>query len=158
MTIAVGEQFPTSIKVYENNPGGAVDLGPIFKGRKVIVFGVPGAFTPGCSNTHLPSYLRDYDKLKGKGVDEILCLSVNDAFVMAAWGVDRKAEGKIRFLADPDASLTKALGLDVDAKPLGGTRLKRFSAVVNDGKVTQLNVEPDSFGTTCSLAEKLELD
>jgi len=156
--LKVGDAFPTSVtSVTENNPGQQVDLAKELGKGKVIVFGVPGAFTPGCSNTHLPSFLKDYEKIKSKGVEQIVCLSVNDAFVMHAWEENTKASGKIRFFADASGELAKATGLDVDAKPLGGVRFKRFSAVLQDGKIEQLNVEPDSFGTTCSLAPHLKL-
>jgi len=155
--LKVGDQFPTNVtSITEGNPGQKVDLAKELKG-KVIVFGVPGAFTPGCSNTHLPSFLKDYEKIKGKGVNQIICFSVNDAFVMHAWEENTKATGKIRFFADASGELAKATGLDFEAAPLGGTRFKRFSAVLQDGKVEQINVEPDSTGLTCSLAPHLKL-
>jgi len=155
--VAVGDSFPTSVKLTEHNPKNEVDLATVFKGKKVIILGVPGAFTPTCQGVHLPSFIKDYDHIKSKGVSEILCVSVNDAFVMDAWGKATNASDKIRFLADADGSLAKAAGLAFDAKPLGGTRFKRFSAVVEDGKITQLNVEPDNTGATCSLAPALKL-
>jgi len=156
--LKVGDQFPTNVtSVTEDNPGQHVDLAKELSTGKVVVFGVPGAFTPTCSNEHLPSFLRDYEKIKTKGVDKVFCVSVNDAFVMHAWQEASKATGKIRFLADAQGELAKATGLDVDAKPLGGVRFKRFSAVLVDGKVEQLNVEPDAFGATCSLAPSLKL-
>ena len=120
------------------------------------MFGVPGAFTPGCSKTHLPGYVADAAKYKSKGVDEILCVSVNDPFVMAAWGEAQGAAGKVRMLADTNAELAKALGLDVELGVLGGTRCKRFSALVDHGVIKALNVEPESgTGLTCSLSGAL---
>lgn len=106
--------------------------------------------------THLPGYVAMADKLKCEHeADEIFCVSVNDPFVMAAWGKDQCAEGRVRLLADPSAKFVKALGLDIDLPPLGGTRSKRFSMVIDDGVVTELNVEPDGTGLSCSLAENL---
>lgn len=135
---------------------GAVKTDDLFKGKKVVVLGVPGAFTPGCSATHLPGYVKSADKFKAKGVHEIVCVSVNDPFVMAAWGKDQKAEGKVRCLADTNAELAKALGVAVELGVLGGTRCKRFSALVEDGTITALNVEPEAgTGLTCSLADPL---
>jgi 2-Cys peroxiredoxin 5 len=132
-----------------------VDPAEEFGSGKVIIFAVPGAFTPGCSNTHLPGYVNDFDAIKAKGVDQIACVAVNDAFVMNAWGEAHGANGKIRMLADPLAEFTKALGLDVDAAALGGVRSKRYAMVLEDGKVTQLEVEPGGFGLTCSLSESI---
>jgi 2-Cys peroxiredoxin 5 len=129
----------------------------LFKGKKVVIFGVPGAFTPGCSKTHLPGYIKDAERIKGKGVSEIVCVSVNDPFVMAAWGEAHGAAGKVRMLADTNAEFAKAAGLDLNLAVLGGVRCKRFSAVVNNGVVEALNVEPADAptGMTCSLAEKM---
>ena len=152
MSIQIGDAIP-SATLHEGNPGTKVDSAEVFGSGKVLVFGVPGAFTPGCSNTHLPGYINDIDKIKGKGVDQVVCVSVNDAFVMNAWGEAQGAEGKVRMLADPQAELAKALGLDVEAAALGGTRSKRFAMLVENGTVTQLEVEPDGFGLSCSLAE-----
>ncbi len=118
------------------------------------MFGVPGAFTPGCSNTHLPGYVANAEALKAAGANEIVCLSVNDPFVMAAWGKAQNADNKVRMIADTNATLTKALGLDLDlTAPLGSIRCKRFSALVVDGVIKSLNVEPDGTGLTCSLAD-----
>lgn len=103
--------------------------------------------------THLPGYVADFDKLKAKGVDEVVCISVNDPFVMAAWGKDQNASGKVRMLADTAGAFTKALDLEIDLSAVLGTvRCKRFSMVVEDGVVKVLNVEPDGTGLTCSLA------
>ena len=107
-----------------------------------VGFAVPGAFTPTCSAKHLPSYIQNYAKLKAKGVDEVWCVAVNDAFVMAAWGRDQKAAGKVRMLADGSAEYTKKLGLELDLVARGmGVRAQRFSMLVEDGVVKQLNVE-----------------
>ena len=152
MSISVGQSLP-SATLHDKHPGDTVDTGTAFNSGKVVIFGVPGAFTPGCSKTHLPGYVAKRDELAAKGIDTVACVSVNDAFVMQAWGNSAGAEGKVRMLADPNAEFTKALGLDVDAEALGGTRSKRYAMLVEDGKVTQLQVEPDGFGLSCSLAD-----
>ncbi|MCB9526144.1 MAG: peroxiredoxin [Myxococcales bacterium] len=154
MTIKVGDKIP-SATLHESNPGDHVDIAALAAGKTVVLFAVPGAYTPGCSKTHLPGYIQDADAIKAKGVDEIVCLAVNDAFVMQAWGAEQGATGKVRMLADPAAAFTKALGLDVNAAALGGTRSKRYSMIIKDGEVTALNVEPDGFGLTCSLSKPL---
>jgi len=152
---AVGDKVP-SVTLFENNPGNKVSLEEVCAGKKVVIFGVPGAFTPGCSKTHLPGFVSAADDIKSKGVDEIVCVSVNDPFVMEAWGQAHNATGKVRMLADTTAELTKALGLDLDLTAvLGGVRSKRFSMIVDDGKISKLNVEPDGTGLSCSTAEKL---
>ncbi len=110
------------------------------KGKRVVVFGLPGAYTPTCSAKHVPGYLAHLDALKAKGVDEVWCVSVNDGFVMAAWANDEKALGKIRFLGDGSAELAKKLGLDVEI-PGMGVRMKRFSMLVDQGVVKTVNVE-----------------
>ena len=150
MTIKVGDRLPEGT-LYEfiEVEGNGCSVGPnafkvqdMAKGKKVAIFGLPGAFTPTCSAKHVPSYLTNFDKLKAKGVDEVWCLAVNDAFVMHAWALDQKAQGKIRFLADGSADYTKKLGLELDLNARGmGTRMQRFSMLVDDGVVKQLNVE-----------------
>jgi peroxiredoxin len=110
------------------------------KGKTIVVFGLPGAYTPTCSSKHVPGYLEHRDALLAKGVDEIWCVAVNDGYVMAAWGRDQKAIGKIRMLGDGSAELAKKLGLDVEI-PGMGVRVKRFSLLAVDGVVKQLNVE-----------------
>jgi peroxiredoxin len=150
MTIKVGDRLPEGT-LYEfiEVEGNGCSVGPnafkvqdMVKGKKVAIFGLPGAFTPTCSAKHVPSYLTNLDKLKAKGVDEVWCLAVNDAFVMHAWALDQKAQGKIRFLADGSADYTKKLGLELDLNARGmGTRMQRFSMLVDDGVVKQLNVE-----------------
>jgi len=151
MTIAVGDSLP-SASLHENTPATKHDSAALFASGKHVIFAVPGAFTPGCSKTHLPGYVADFDQIAAKGVDSINCIAVNDVFVMAAWGVAHNADGKVRMLADPGGDFTKAVGLDVNAAVLGGLRSKRYSMIVEDGKVTHLNVEPDGFGLSCSLS------
>ena len=151
MAIKVGDRLPEG-KLMESTefdsgtqcamPPREVNVGDAVRGKKIAIFGLPGAYTPTCSAKHVPSYLSNLDKLKAKGVDEVWCLAVNDAFVMHAWAVDQKAQGKIRFLADGSAELTKKLGLELDLNARGmGTRMQRFSMLVDDGVVKQLNVE-----------------
>lgn len=156
MGLKVGDKLP-SVELYENNPTNKVNLEKLLSNKKAVVFAVPGAFTPGCSKTHLPGYVEKADELKKKGIDEIICVSVNDPFVMDAWGKEHKATGKVRMLADPDASFTKALELETNLPPLGGTRSKRYSMIIENGVVKSLNVEPDGTGLSCSLADKLPL-
>ena len=151
MTIQVGDQLP-SLPLQEGTPKNKHDARGLFKGKTGILVAVPGAFTPGCSVTHLPSYVNNIDQLREQGYDLVACVAVNDVFVMKAWGKAQGADGKVIMLADPDASFTKALGLEVNAGSLGGIRSKRYSMVIKDGVVTQLNIEPDSFGISCSLA------
>ena len=154
MTIQIGDRLPEGI-LQEGTPSNKHQVSELFAGKKAIIFAVPGAFTPGCSNTHLPSYLEKADDFLSQGYDFIACLAVNDAFVMGAWGQDRQVGDKITMLADPLAEFTKALGLEVHSGNLG-TRSKRYSMVVEDGVITQLNLEPDSFGLTCSLASEID--
>ena len=119
-----------------------VSVAEAAKGRKIAIFGLPGAYTPTCSAKHVPSYLSNRDQLLAKGVNEIWCVAVNDAFVMAHWGRDQKALGKIRFLGDGSAAWTKALGLELDLGARGmGMRMQRFSMLVDNGVVKQINVE-----------------
>lgn len=154
MSVQVGDSVPSG-ELHEGNPGSRVNPAELFGKGKAVIFGVPGAFTPGCSRTHLPGYVADREKFAAKGFDTVACVSVNDAFVMAAWGEQAGAQGKVRMFADPTGAFTKALGLDVDAQALGGTRSKRYAMVVENGKITHLDVEPDGFGLTCSLASSL---
>lgn len=143
MTIAKGDKIPatTFVKMTENGPE-PVESDAFFAGRKVALFSVPGAFTPTCSAKHLPGYVEQADALKAKGVDEIACTAVNDAFVMGAWGKSSGAEGKVTMLADGNGGFAKAVGLEMDGSKFGmGTRGQRFSMIVNDGVVEELNVE-----------------
>lgn len=156
MSVKVGDTLPDAL-LHENTPQTKIQIADAIKGKKVIIFGVPGAFTPGCSVTHLPGYLAKEKDLKAKGIHEIFCIAVNDAFVMEAWCRKNNAEGKIRFLADPNLEFTKKLGVEHEIPVLGGWRSKRYSMVVDDGKITQLNIEPDGTGLTCSLVDELKL-
>ena len=149
MTIKVGDRVPDG-KLTESTEFDAacpvapkdVNVSEAAKGKKIAVFGLPGAYTPTCSAKHVPSYLSNLDKLKAKGVDEVWCVAVNDGFVMAAWGKDQGGIGKIRFLGDGSAIWTKALGLELDLGARGmGMRMQRFSMLLDDGVVKQLNVE-----------------
>jgi peroxiredoxin len=151
MTIKVGDALPDG-KLSESTEYDAAAGCPInpqdisvaqaAKGKKLVIFALPGAYTPTCSAKHVPSYLQNNDQLRKKGVSEIWCVATNDAFVMAHWGRDQKALGKIRFLADGSAAWTKALGLELDLNARGmGTRMQRFSMLVDNGVVKQLNVE-----------------
>lgn len=153
MSVQVGDRLP-SIQVHAG-PGNAVDIHDALGTGKAILFAVPGAYTPGCSKTHLPGYIADAGKFADKGVTTIACVSVNDAFVMAAWGEAQGAGEAVKMLADPQAHFTKAIGLDVDVPGLGGTRSKRYAMIVDNGVVTHLQVEPDGFGLTCSLSPSL---
>ena len=129
----------------------------LFNGKKVVLFAVPGAFTPTCSNAHLPEFITLSDKIKAKGITAIYCVSVNDAFVMKAWGESQNAQ-QIDMLADGDGSFTKALGLDKDTGSFGGTRSKRYAMIVDDNVVTGLFVEKDkefSVSRAESVLEKL---
>ena len=150
MTINVGDKLPAgTLSEYVEVEGNGCSVGPnpfkvedLTKGRKVVIFGLPGAFTPTCSAKHVPSYLANYDKLKAKGVDTIACLSVNDAFVMGAWAHDQKTGDRIRMLGDGSADYTKAIGLELDLTARGmGMRCQRFSMLVDDGVVKTLNIE-----------------
>jgi peroxiredoxin len=117
-----------------------VEVEALVKGKKVVFFGLPGAFTPTCSGKHLPGYLEAAPALRAKGIDEIVCLSVNDGYVMGAWGRDQGVNGRVRMLGDGQAELTKKLGLEVDLGGMG-TRCRRFSMFVDNGVVKSLNVE-----------------
>jgi len=118
------------------------ELTDLVKGKRIVIFGLPGAFTPTCSAKHVPGYIAHHEALKAKGVDEIWCLAVNDAFVMGAWGRDQGAAGKVRMMADGSAEYTRQLGLELDLTARGmGLRCQRFSMLVEDGVVKALNVE-----------------
>ncbi len=150
MTIRVGDKVPSgTMHVMTDDGPSAVTTDDLFSGKKVALFSVPGAFTPTCSSQHLPSFVNHAADLKAKGVDTIACMSVNDAFVMGAWGKDQHADGKVMMLADGNADYSKALGLDSDYSGYGmGVRGQRFSMVVEDGVVMHLNIDGDGYGTT----------
>lgn len=143
MTVKVGDKIPEGIfKIMKADGPGAISTKDIFTGKKVVLFAVPGAFTPTCSKDHLPGYIEKADELKAAGVDTIACLAVNDVFVMGAWGDASGAGDKVLLLADGNAEFTAALGLELDASGFGmGTRSQRFAMVVDDGIVSQLHVE-----------------
>lgn len=150
MSINVGDRIPDgTLYEYYDEPRGACAVGPhpfevveAAKGKTVALFAVPGAFTPTCSAQHVPSFLENHDALLAKGVDEIWCMAVNDAFVMGAWGRELGVGGRIRMLADGSGEWTRKLGLEMDLNARGlGVRCQRFSALLRDGVVEQLNVE-----------------
>lgn len=155
MTIAVGDKIPAGgFKIMTAEGPKDISTDEVFKGKKVVLFAVPGAFTPGCSNTHMPGYVINADKIKAKGVDTIACVAVNDAFVMGAWGSAQNAE-EILMLADGNGAFTKSVGLELDASGFGmGTRSKRYAMIVEDGKVTHLGIEPPG-GIVVSAAETI---
>ena len=151
MSINVGDRLPkaTLMKATAEGPQ-PVDSEEFFAGRRVALFSVPGAFTPTCSARHLPGFVERADELKSKGVDEIACTAVNDAFVLQAWSESAGATGKVTMLADGNGEFTQAIGLSMDGSKFGmGTRGKRYSMIVNDGVVEQLNVEdPGAFNVS----------
>ena len=150
MTIAIGDRLP-EVRVSEyietETPGCTIgtnvfQVADLVKGKKIVIFGVPAAFSPTCSDNHLPGYIKLADSFKAKGVDEIWCLSVNDAYVMGAWGRANKVNGVVRMIADGGAALTKGMGLEFDLTKAGmGVRSQRYSMLVEDGVVKQLNVD-----------------
>lgn len=143
MTIQPNEKIP-AILLRTLGPAGIeeIDIADYIAGRKVVLFGVPGPFTPSCHQTHLPGYLDNADAIKAKGVDEIICVTVNDPFVVDAWSKDLGAAGKVTILSDGNAELTLAMGLDFDGSGAGlGVRCKRFAAIVKDGVIESLDIE-----------------
>ena len=155
MTIKVGDRVPegTLTEFIETETAGC-SLGPnafqvadLVKGKKILMFALPGAFTPTCSAKHVPGYVEHIDAIRAKGVDEVWCVAVNDAFVMGAWGRDQKVNGKVRMMADGSALWTKALGLELDLTARGmGVRSQRYAAYIVDGVVKVLHVEaPGAF-------------
>ena len=155
MAIQAGEKIPScTLNVMGESGPEEITTDAIFAGKKVVMFAVPGAFTPGCSLTHLPGFVVNADKIKAKGVDSIVCLSVNDAFVMGAWGENQNAD-ELLMLADGNAELTAALGLELDGSGFGmGTRSQRYSMIVDDGTVTAFNLETGP-GIVSSSAEAI---
>lgn len=155
MSIEVGQNIPScTLKTMTDQGPTDITTAEIFDGKKVVLFAVPGAFTPGCSMTHLPGYVVNADKIKAAGVDTIVCMAVNDAFVMGAWGKAQNAD-EILMLADGNGELTKALGLELDGSGFGlGTRSQRFAMIVENGTVAHLNVEPGP-GVDVSSAETI---
>ena len=150
MTIKIGDRLPeATLTEFIEVEGNGCSIGPnafkvseLTKGKTIAIFGLPGAFTPTCSAKHVPSYVEHYDALRAKGVDEIWCVSVNDAFVMGAWGRDQKSGGKVRMMGDGSAEFSKGIDLILDLTARGmGVRSNRYSMLVTDGVVKQLNVE-----------------
>lgn len=143
MTISAGDKLPETTFMHMTDAGPApITTDALFAGKTVALFALPGAFTPTCSNQHLPGYIQQAEALRGKGVDSIICLSVNDAFVMDAWGKQQSANGKVMMLADGNGEFTAAIGLEMDGSGFGmGTRSLRYSMIVKDGVVEKLNIE-----------------
>lgn len=156
MSIGVGDRIPSAgVKHKTGDTIEDVDTGELFAGKTVVLFGLPGAFTPTCSGKHVPGYLAHASDFSAKGVDLIVCLSVNDAYVMEAWGRDQKVGARIMMLADGNCAFTQALGLDMDLSAAGlGTRCRRFALVAEDGVVTHVAVEPERT-LDVSAAEKI---
>ncbi|HVH74350.1 MAG TPA: peroxiredoxin [Stellaceae bacterium] len=156
MTIKVGDKIPSSITLKYMSPEGVkeVTTDEFFRDKKVALFGLPGAFTPTCSARHLPGFVERAADIKAKGVDQIACISVNDAFVMGAWGKEHKAEGKVTMLADGSGDFARAIGLELDLTKNGmGKRSQRYSMVVDNGVVKALNVEkPGQFDVSSAEA------
>jgi glutaredoxin/glutathione-dependent peroxiredoxin len=143
MTIKVGDTIP-SMKLMMATPDGPKETSTdeIFKGKKVVLFAVPGAFTPTCSNRHLPGFVENADAFRAKGVDTVACIAVNDAFVMGAWGKQQGADGRLTMLADGSGAFAKAMGLELDLVGRGmGVRSQRYALIAQDGKVTYLAIE-----------------
>jgi peroxiredoxin len=148
MTIKVGDKIPSAKLQHKTKDGvQTITTDELFKGKKVVVFALPGAFTPTCSAKHLPGFVNHFNELKGKGVDTVACLSVNDAFVMSAWGKDQNVGDKVMMLADGNGDFTKAVGLTMDGTGYGmGLRSQRYAMVVDNGVVKKLQVEaPGAF-------------
>ncbi|MBC8339180.1 MAG: peroxiredoxin [Rhodospirillales bacterium] len=151
MTISTGDKIPAvDLSILTQDGPGGIATDEIFSGKKVAIFGLPGAFTRTCSARHLPGYVDNADALKAKGIDTIVCIAVNDAFVMGAWGKAQNVGDKVMMVADGSAKFAKATGLDIDMSAKGfGVRCQRFSMVVNDGTVESLHIdEPGTFETT----------
>jgi peroxiredoxin len=148
MTIKAGDKLPdVKLSTMTDKGPAPVQSGELFKGKRTALFALPGAFTPTCSAKHLPGFIQHADELRKKGIDQIVCLSVNDAFVMGAWGKQQGAEGKVIMVADGNGDFTRAVGLELDASGAGmGKRSRRYSMLVENGVVKQLNVEnPGAF-------------
>ncbi len=152
MTISIGDKIPDATLYESTSFGDACPVSPsqvsvaeASKGKKIVIFGLPGAYTPTCSAQHVPGYVKELSALKAKGVDEVWCISVNDGYVMAAWGKELGAIGKVRMLGDGSADFAKKLGLQLDLHPHGmGLRMQRFSLLLDNGVVKQVNVEKPS--------------
>lgn len=159
MAIKQGDKLPDGkLRTMTAEGPKEISTDDVFKGKKVVLFSVPGAFTPTCSSKHLPSYVTNYDKIKAQGVDTIACMAVNDPFVMDAWGKSQSVGNKVLMLADGNGEYAKALGLELDGSKFGlGNRGKRFSMIVNNGTVETLNVDESGYSlssaeNTCGIA------
>ncbi|MEQ9144119.1 MAG: peroxiredoxin [Parvibaculaceae bacterium] len=157
MTIKVGDKLPEATLMHMTDKGPTpVKTSELFAGKKVVLFALPGAFTPTCSNQHLPGFIQKAGELQSKGVDLIACLSVNDAFVMDAWGKSQGADDKVIMLGDGNGDFTKAVGLDFDGSGFGmGTRSLRYSMLIEDGVVKELNKEENPGEAKVSGAEHM---
>lgn len=157
MSIEAGAAVPPATLKHMTAKGiEDVELASLMEGKKVILFGLPGAYTPVCSTQHLPGFVKEADKLKADGVSAIACIATNDPFVMSAWGKEHAVGDKVMMLSDPDAVFTKALGLSLDLSGLGlGERSKRWSMVVEDGVVSTVNVEESIFDAHVTGAKNL---
>jgi peroxiredoxin 5 len=153
--IVEGGSVP-AVEVFLGAPGKPHRLYELLAGKRAVVFGVPGAFTPGCSKKHLPGYVERSDELRRElNLSDIYCIAVNDSFVMEAWGQAHNAAGKVTMVADPSGAATRAMGLGMDFPGLGGLRSRRFAMIVENGVVERLFDEPDGRGMTCSIADNL---
>jgi len=156
MAIEAGETVPpATLKEMTADGIKNIELNSFLAGKKVILFGLPGAYTPVCTAAHLPGFIEEAEKLKAEGTAEIACISVNDPFVMSAWGKEHGADGKVHMLSDPDAAFTRSIGMGLDLTELGcGERSQRYAMVVEDGVVTTFNVEKTIFDHQASAASK----
>ncbi|KAL5008344.1 hypothetical protein ScPMuIL_013925 [Solemya velum] len=153
-TIKIGDRVP-AVNLYENTPDNPVNLQDLYKDKKGVLFAVVGAFTPGCSQTHLPEYIDHFESFQKEGFELISCVAVNDPFVMAAWSQYAGAGGKIKMLADPKGDFTRAMDMELKSeKYLGTNRSRRYSIVIEDGIVQSINVDPDHTGLACLLCIK----
>jgi len=150
MTIKAGDKIPSvDLAIMTDDGPDTISTDDLFSGKKVAIFGVPGAFTPTCSAKHLPGFVNNADALKAKGVDTIACLSVNDAFVMGAWGKDQNVGDNVMMVADGSADFTKAAGLELDLMARGlGLRCQRFAMVVDNGVVSSIHIDEGTFEKT----------
>jgi peroxiredoxin len=157
MSIEAGASLPNAT-LKQMTPDGIkdIELSTLTANRKIILFGLPGAYTPVCSTSHLPGYVAQADALKAEGTAEIACIAVNDPFVMSAWGAQHGVDGKVLMLCDPEAAFTRSIGMELDLKAFGlGERSQRYSMVVDDGVVQEINVETSIFDHGASAASSL---
>eukprot|EP00871_Galdieria_phlegrea_P003777 jgi/Galph1/43/GphlegSOOS_G4823.1 len=157
MVVSNGSRFPEEVTFMTLVDGQVKEIkaGEIFNGKKVVIFGVPGAFTPSCSDKHLPGFAESFEKFKEKGIDTVACLAANDPYVMHAWAKQKGVEGKIVMLSDGNGSVLEELGLSVNTGNFGGRRARRFSAYVENGVVKNLNLESGTAFTEVSAAERV---